>query len=529
MVKTLVMVLHIMEYSKILSSFENDNKFFVIVGAMDGVAHDALFPFAFKNKSWSGLLIEPIKFYFDQLKVNYENRDNLIFENVAITDELGPKDIYTIPQEHIQNKTVPSWCDGISTFNLERSAISYDGIKDKIVTEQVQCCPFEDLVQKHDIKNIDILQIDAEGNDLVVLNQVWSLGFRPQVIYIEIVQLDQNQKDFLFNLLQSNNYKIKIEGDNLLAEKKQEVVTLFPKRKRVAFYTYSEWAFGAIHSALCKELYKYDIDADILDWNKTYSEDDWKDFIKLYDVFATVPGKATTFLLNNKVPYEKIAAIAHGKYDIEGGVHYKNDFNAFASLSVIASPIVAYAREHGIQRDINVLRNGIHFDRFYQKTSQSFTIIGYAGALNFYNFDNTKDCKRSYLMQQIAQKVCLPIITAQQLNYIRMPSFYSRVDSVCVSSDDTEACGLPLMEAAAAGRLPISAKIGITKEFDNPPGLILPLEDKDFVEKGIENILELMNNPVKFKKLCEEAQAFAHDNYDWKHVAHLWANVLNNV
>jgi len=131
MVKTLVMVLHIMEYSKILSSFENDNKFFVIVGAMDGVAHDALFPFASKNKNWSGLLIEPIKFYFDQLKVNYENRDNLIFENVAITDEPGPKDIYTIPQEHIQNKTVPSWCDGISTFNLERSAISYDGILKK--------------------------------------------------------------------------------------------------------------------------------------------------------------------------------------------------------------------------------------------------------------------------------------------------------------------------------------------------------------------------------------------------------------
>lgn len=300
-------------------------------------------------------------------------------------------------------------------------------------------------------------------------------------------------------------------------------------RNRVAFYTYTEWAFGAIHSALCKELYDYNIDADILDWNKTYTEEDWKDFIKLYDVFVTVPGKATFYLLNNKVPYEKIIAIAHGNYDIEGGLHYKNDFNAFKSLNVIASSIVPFAKEHNINRHINILRNGIQFNRFYQTTAQNFEKIGYAGALNFFNFNNNKEWKRSHLVQNIARQLGIPVITANQISYVRMPNFYSKVDCVIVSSDTTESCSLPLMEAAAAGRLPISAKIGIANEFNNPPGLILPLEEENFVKDAIENIKELQHNPNKFKQLCEEAQAFARDNYDWKHVAHLWADVINNV
>jgi len=41
--------------------------------------------------------------------------------------------------------------------------------------------------------------------------------------------------------------------------------------KRIAFFTYNEWAFGSIHKALIKELYKNGIDANIIDWNIPYT------------------------------------------------------------------------------------------------------------------------------------------------------------------------------------------------------------------------------------------------------------------
>lgn len=204
-------------YHQALSNLEGKNIFFVIVGAMDGVSHDELYPHAFKNKNWSGLLIEPIPLYFEQLKANYEYRNNLIFKNVAITQTQETKDIYTIPNSFVEDGTVPFWCNGISTFSPQRSAILFDGIKDKMTTELVICCPFKDLVDEHDIKGIDVLQIDAEGYDLIVFNQIWQLGFRPKVIYIEVVHLSEEDKTNLVTLLKNNNYTLSFEGDNICA------------------------------------------------------------------------------------------------------------------------------------------------------------------------------------------------------------------------------------------------------------------------------------------------------------------------
>lgn len=493
---------------------------------MDGIAHDELYPHAFKNKNWSGLLIEPMPVYFNKLKTNYENRENLIFKNVAITDKQETKDIYTIPRQYIEDKSVPSWCDGISTFNISKSPISYDGIKDKAVTEQVVCCPFKDLVDEHKITNIDILQIDCEGHDFIVFNQIWQLGFRPKVIYIEIVHLDNKDKTYLISLLQSNNYTLFFEGDNLCAVKSKQIVTTFSKTKRVALFVEASWALGSIHSALCKELYKYNIDADLLDWSIVRSSDEWKNLNKIYDIFVTLPGTGVLFLEKKvSIPSEKIIAIAHGESDLKKAIEHKNNIDALLNFACITLYLKDMAKNLKIVREPKVIRNGIHFDRFYQPVSQSLRTLGYAGALKFY----FEDFKRSHLAQQIAQTLNMPLHIAEKRNFLFMPNYYSEIDALIVSSHNAEACGLPLMEAAAAGRLPISARVGITRDFQNPPGVILPLDDEPFVKTAIENIMELKDNPVKFTQLCKEAQAFARDNYDWKHVAHMWADVINNV
>lgn len=520
-------------FDKTIAELSKEEQQFVIVGAMDGVSHDRLYPYAFKNKHWKGLLIEPVKDYFEQLKENYENRENLIFENVAISNTPGEKEIYTVDRNAIQSGQVPIWCNGISTFNPEGPTISREGIQDKVSTETVKCCTFKELVDKHQIQQIDILQIDVEGFDFEVFQQIWKCGFRPKLINIEIVQMSEEQKNSLQMLLQNSSYQIEIRGDDLVAVNSKLPSIVLPKRKRVAFYTLSKWAFGTIHSALCKELYEYDIDADIIDWTEIYTDDEWKDFDRIYDLFVTMPSDGVASLISHNIPYQKIIAVAHGERDIDGALHYGNDFNALLGYAAVSPSLVEYSKKVGILREAKLLRNGIVFDRFYRPVSSSLKIIGYAGSLNHHSFDNTKNCKRSHLVTQIAEKLNLPLVIAQPQDgttrsYLRMPEYYSQVDCIIVSSDTSESCALPLMEAAASGRLPISARIGITCDFDNPPGLILPLDEEGFVSEGVERMKELMDSPKKYQSLCKEAQDFAREHYDWKAVIGMWADLLTN-
>ena len=494
---------------------------------MDGVSHDELYPYAFKNKHWKGLLIEPVSDYFNQLKNNYENRENLIFENVAISTSGEDKKIYTVERSAIQSGNVPFWCNGISTFNPNGPTISAEGIKDKVQTEVVKCCTFKDIVNKHHLQKIDILQIDAEGSDYDILNQIWDCGFRPKLIYIEIVHMTSDQVNDVYRLLHSHGYETKVQADNILAIKNSPSNFVYSRRKKVAFYIYPQWAYGSIHSALVKELYAYDIDADIIDWTHKYSDEEWEDFNRSYDLFVTTPSDPVKSLKNHHIPYEKIIAVAHGIKDIDGGLYHQNDFESLFKYAAVSPSLIEYSQKVGIQREMKLLRNGISFDKFYQPISSSLSRIGYAGELEHLNFANTSDCKRSQLVHEIVKKVQLPLMIAGKRDYIRMPTYYSKVDSVIVSSD-YESCGLPLMEAAASGRLPISARVGILNEFENPPGLILPMESNEFVSEGVDKIKDLMSNPTKFRQMCQEAQDFAREYYDWKAVIGMWADLLTN-
>lgn len=201
-------------YANCLQNRKDEKIFFACIGAMDGKSHDGLFPYASSYENWSGILVEPVKEYFDQLKDNYKNRDNLIFENVAITEEEGDREIFKIPSEIVGDE-VPQWADGISTFYPDGGA--FQGLADKAITETVQCTTFNSLALKHNITKIDILQIDAEGYDFEIFKQVWP--YRPSLICIEVVRMSTEDQKTLREMLLSDGYKVKREGDNWIAEK----------------------------------------------------------------------------------------------------------------------------------------------------------------------------------------------------------------------------------------------------------------------------------------------------------------------
>jgi hypothetical protein len=49
------------------------NPFFVEVGAMDGIAHDALHKHIISNPDWTGVLVEPLPDMFKKLRNNYKD------------------------------------------------------------------------------------------------------------------------------------------------------------------------------------------------------------------------------------------------------------------------------------------------------------------------------------------------------------------------------------------------------------------------------------------------------------------------
>jgi FkbM family methyltransferase len=207
------------KYDEFFDKLDSEDIFFTIVGAMDGVNHDNTFKYASKNKHWKGLLVEPMKDYFQKLKENYEYRENLIFENVAISDSEGYEYMFRIPSELVESGEVPSWSDGISTFYPEKNVMREEHLISKAVKEPVLCTTFENISNKHSIEKIDVLQIDVEGCDSNVFWQIWNLNYRPKLIIIEIVNMQSKEKNKIQKILKNNSYTLSYVGVDLIATK----------------------------------------------------------------------------------------------------------------------------------------------------------------------------------------------------------------------------------------------------------------------------------------------------------------------
>jgi glycosyltransferase involved in cell wall biosynthesis len=308
----------------------------------------------------------------------------------------------------------------------------------------------------------------------------------------------------------------------------KKTIPFYSKYPRIAFFIESQWAFGSIHTYLIKELYKKDIDADLIDWNSTYSQEDWKSFNQIYDTFVTVTCSSISVLLNFGIPYEKIIAISHGYYDIFFlEKKHLDNLHKMKKIGAINKNLKPYIEEMNTNVNVTVLQNGINFDRFYNNIPNNLSSIGYAGTFNSTEKDHyIENWKRGYLAERLCNDTDIKFVRNSSLHYLAMPNFYSQVDSIIVSSTEIEACGLPLMECAAAGRLPISANVGITTNFNYPPGIILPIEEENFIKNGIDIISDLKSNPQKFKQKCKEAQEFAYTYYDWSYVIDDWIKFL---
>jgi len=158
---------------------KDNNFFFIQVGANNGVRYDPIFRVV-NEMNIEGIVIEPIKEYYDELIKNYSKNSGVIPVNVAIYSENTNLAMYRVSK----NSDLPDWANGIASLDPNHHK------KTKIpevnmIKETVQGITFEVLIKDYNINRVDFLQIDTEGYDYNILKLFPFDKFKPKLIHFE--------------------------------------------------------------------------------------------------------------------------------------------------------------------------------------------------------------------------------------------------------------------------------------------------------------------------------------------------------
>ena len=196
----------------------------VIIGAHNGLGLEELI-LEQKNKV---LLIEPVNYNLQSLKNRFKNKNNIIFENVGISDEKKQIKFYYVKESSIK-KLGKEWGSGIGSFRkkhlLDHHRKRFKIIESDIEEVDIKIVLFNDLVEKYNISEIEYLLIDTEGYDYQIIKSIDFTKTKINKVKFEYKHLDDTFK-FDIRLLELRemfnqlNYKeIDFDSENITFEK----------------------------------------------------------------------------------------------------------------------------------------------------------------------------------------------------------------------------------------------------------------------------------------------------------------------
>ena len=185
----------------------------VVVGAMDGRRFDALYPYLSKGLA-KAILIEPIPDRFELLKQTFADQTTLIFENCAIDATAGSRKMLHIPLDAVAGSGLPEDVIGMSSFYDDRNGLGgvgstapmFDTIEANRQWIEVPTAPLSDILRKHGVGEVDILQIDTEGHDLHVLKSLDMDEAKPETVLMEYYNLSAPERVELLGMLVARGY-----------------------------------------------------------------------------------------------------------------------------------------------------------------------------------------------------------------------------------------------------------------------------------------------------------------------------------
>lgn len=198
----------------------NDTINAIIIGAMDGVSHDTIKDYV-PNLNWNVAFVEPVNFYMGKLKNNFGTDERFTFIDKAISDKREEKEFLMFNTDAVKAGIINNGFAGVTTIypakNCMKSALHDENLNKYIDRVKFECISVSDLLDLLPFKNINYLQIDTEGYDLMILRQfdLSNIDF----IKIEYSSLLPEEKDELFELFQKNNYSYFTQLEDVYAIK----------------------------------------------------------------------------------------------------------------------------------------------------------------------------------------------------------------------------------------------------------------------------------------------------------------------
>ena len=297
--------------------------------------------------------------------------------------------------------------------------------------------------------------------------------------------------------------------------------------KKIVFYMEPTWAFGTLHYELCKYLWGYGFDCQLLPWNQSYSLDEMQELIDTTDLFVTTPHGWRLLGYSYKIfDPGQCVVISHSKLDMDELIemHGSEDFYKFHKYGAVSEWLSEVSTQLGITRPAIVTPLGINTSSFYSKPNDSLRTVG---CMNLGQVGVHQKIKRPWLLEVTTQRAGLNIRAAASYHhsFITMPGFYKSVDAILIASTE-EGAGLPLLEAGAAGKLVISTPVGHYHRVGNNGAHFVPIVEHEFIEQTVELLSYYKSNPEQYRQRCLEIQHHAQ-SYDWKYVIDKWVEILS--
>jgi hypothetical protein len=279
---------------------------------------------------------------------------------------------------------------------------------------------------------------------------------------------------------------------------------------------------------LCKHLHPLGYIVDILDWQTNHTAH-IKRFLSYYDLFATALDGVPILADIYGVPYDRMVGIAHHELEIRMLIERKgiDVFDKLASYGVVSEFVYCASLMRGVPRIPMVASLGINYADFHSDIPERLATVGYASSMSVKTYG--VEWKRGDLAEAAAREAGLAFKvagwTGNQISFHDMPEFYRSVDAV-VTSSISEAAQLPVMEAAAAGRLVIGTPVGhFPQKAYQGGGILAPIEAEKFKTFTAETLRYYKDNPAAYVDKCRSIQEAAR-KFDWQYAIGDWVAVI---
>ncbi len=198
--------------------------FFIQIGANDGVTNDPIYNIT-NDLNLNGIVIEPIKEYYDILVKNYKKNKNIIPLNYAIYEE--NQNICIYKYKNINSKN--DWRRGVSSIikdHYKKNALNNDN--EEIIEETIEAITYEKLFEMYSVQKIDLLYINTSGYDYNLIKLFPFDRYQPKIIQFEhgLPQNFMSKKEYLEVL------DMLIEKGYLIISNKFDCIAYLEKNKK---------------------------------------------------------------------------------------------------------------------------------------------------------------------------------------------------------------------------------------------------------------------------------------------------------